>query len=255
MILLPGICTIQLLNVIQQAHNDVLVAFEKRMGIAGRLPASLPVVSHRTPREILSRKFIVYDRQSLLLPVLYDCSRQSLGYNDRSKLTYDFARVEERLTQALLVGQHQVALQVWQYQYSGQLRQAGALSRLQMRVQQEMLSASVCAAIREEVDTQHRWRMLLSQMEDCIQFLVSIGGANVKGIQGGTLLSSYITDVLLVRPETWMEMSTPSLRQHVQLKHLQALFILLEEDEVRQPEVCATQRTQRQLGILGILLG
>ena len=79
---------------------------------------------------------------------------------------------------------------------------------------------------------------MVSQLEDCINFIISIGGANVKGISGETLLSAYVTDVLLVRPEHWNEVSTATIRQQVHLKHLQALFVLLEDQVEEKKRRC-----------------
>jgi hypothetical protein len=69
---------------------------------------------------------------------------------------------------------------------------------------------------------------LMNQLEDCINFVVSIGGSAVKGLSGDMLVSTYARDVLLLG-DLWDAVSTQTINHHVRLCHLQSLFLSLEE--------------------------
>jgi hypothetical protein len=129
----------------------------------------------------------------------------------------------------LLAGKTPITIQICQFQYAGEVRQRGRLATLQARVPQQPLSASAMAALWREIDTQHHVESLFRQLEDCIHFIVSVGGGGSRSIDGAQLLHDYALTVLLLNPGAWDQCSSPTVRQHVQLRHLQSLYMALEE--------------------------
>ena len=118
--------------------------------------------------------------------------------------------------------------QVRQFQYAGELRRSGRLANLQLRVAQDGLAPSVIASAREEIDTQYRRMRLIAQLEDCISFILSVGGNAVAGIDGHTPIREYALSVLRISPKDWATLSCATVDQHVQLRHMQALFLGLQ---------------------------
>ncbi len=73
-----------------------------------------------------------------------------------------------------------------------------------------------------EIDTEHRYLLLQSQLEDCISFISSVGGGD-RVLSGDTKLSSFILDLMLIDPAKWMEMSTATLVNAVYLRHIKSV--------------------------------
>lgn len=49
------------------------------------------------------------------------------------------------------------------------------------------------------------------------------------------MLESYILDTLLVEPSRWVELTTPTISQQIRIKHIQALYLGLEEKGMSDP--------------------
>jgi hypothetical protein len=87
----------------------------------------------------------------------------------------------------------------------------------------------VLDVIWAEIDTQDHLTMLFAQVEDCIRFLVTIGGTAVKEVEGTQKLEAYVLDTLLLEPEYWKTVTTATISQVVELRHLRCLMASLEE--------------------------
>eukprot|EP00997_Jenningsia_sp_PLL12_P001811 NODE_1301_length_1198_cov_80.107050_g1070_i0.p1 GENE.NODE_1301_length_1198_cov_80.107050_g1070_i0~~NODE_1301_length_1198_cov_80.107050_g1070_i0.p1 ORF type:complete len:223 (-),score=50.10 NODE_1301_length_1198_cov_80.107050_g1070_i0:146-814(-) len=107
----------------------------------------------------------------------------------------------------------------------------GGLAGLKAWIVQEPLPPQHADAIWAEMDTQHLRSRLMAQLEECIRFLATIGGGHASDVDGNTLLQTYVLDTLLVPSGLWERSSTPSVAQHVHLRHLQSLYVYLEEKE------------------------
>ena len=70
---------------------------------------------------------------------------------------------------------------------------------------------------------------LMQQLEVCIGFIVSVGSDSVHNLSGNTPLSTYVVNTLHTPQNEWDEISTAGIKQQVSLKHLQALYLCLEE--------------------------
>jgi len=53
--------------------------------------------------------------------------------------------------------------------------------------------------------------------------------------EGDLLLEKYILETLLVEPSRWSELSTPAISQQIKIKHIQSLFMGLEERSMSDP--------------------
>eukprot|EP00993_Chasmostoma_nieuportense_P001228 NODE_2127_length_1272_cov_31.496943_g2022_i0.p1 GENE.NODE_2127_length_1272_cov_31.496943_g2022_i0~~NODE_2127_length_1272_cov_31.496943_g2022_i0.p1 ORF type:complete len:172 (-),score=47.64 NODE_2127_length_1272_cov_31.496943_g2022_i0:62-577(-) len=71
----------------------------------------------------------------------------------------------------------------------------------------------------------------MTLLEECIRFLVTAGGGLVSTIEGKVKLQDYLVEVLLLPPDTWADVLTPTICQHVLLSHLQSLYVSLDERE------------------------
>ena len=92
------------------------------------------------------------------------------------------------------------------------------------------MPASLALALAAELDTQHQTEALFALLEETITFLAAVGGAAAaRPLDGAQRLQAFVLDSLLVDPARWEEAAPPSLRQHVSLCHLQALYLAVEE--------------------------
>lgn len=235
----PGLCTIQLLNLMQNSFTQVLSSLDKvrrsgsRYGVEFRRKNAeledVPPISYLTQSKMVRQKLINYEREKNLLPLLYIHTNQGLAFGEGVSLTYDFQRIEEALANEILAGKSPINLNIRHFQYTGDLKKTGRLSSLRVKIAQESLGSSLQESIWNEIDTQERLSKLMGQLEICINFLVGVGGSSVKDINGRTSLQDYALNVLHIPKETWDSVSTPSISQHVMLCHLQSLFMSLEE--------------------------
>ena len=82
-----------------------------------------------------------------------------------------------------------------------------------------------------EVDTQDRLIRLKAQVEECIHFLVNVGGERAEGIDGETFLDDFVLQNLQVAPAEWSAISSEVLRRQVHLKHLRSLFTYISDQK------------------------
>jgi len=240
-----GLCTIQLLNMMLAAHNDVLQALTdagQRPDTAGKQAAGpaaavavgqeyaeLPVTNFTSSPDILRRQLINYSRERDLLPLLSSMMKQDTAFGNGHMLEYELNRIQDCLSHRLLAGRVPINLQIRHFSYAGELRRTGRLGLLLQRIPQVELPASVRAAIGDETDTLHRLTRLSNVVEDAVGFLTSVGGGNVRGIDGEMPLAKYIQEVLLIPVAEWEHVATPTVTNAVRLKHLQSLVVCLEE--------------------------
>ncbi|EGD81489.1 hypothetical protein PTSG_02206 [Salpingoeca rosetta] len=261
-----GLCTLQLCRLLANAHNELVTALaaarapvntaaamtvdhaqQQQQGqqrqqqqpqqqhvvradaqaVASAFGAA---VSHLTPRVALDQAIIKYSRGEMERLVRLHAI-EPLRYAVTGITSwFDFAGVENALARRLLHGKSTIQLELQQYHYGGELNNTGHLSTLRMRVPQAALSKAVSAHIVSELDTQNRINAVLGHLEACISFLASVGGLSAAaGISEETLLADYITGTLLVNADTWASASCDSINRHVQLRHVQSLFVLLEQ--------------------------
>jgi hypothetical protein len=235
----PGLCTIQILNLLQEIQNEVIaqlvslrpspvsdgggggtVEAKGQEPGEGGSPPLIPPTSYLTPAKVLLRQLVIYDQGEDLIPLLTTFADRDMDYGRGGLKGYDLLRVEQSLAQTLLATAKPMVLQIIHYQYSGELRRTDRLQKLRDRVAQEELPRSILDTIWVEIDTQNRLRRLLNQIEVCIGFLVSIGGSAVRRIDGATKLQvrgavtrDYAAKILLGEDDStdcWKGGSPPS---------------------------------------------
>ena len=78
------------------------------------------------------------------------------------------------------------------------------------------------------MDLHQRYTELVTQLEDCIAFLLFFLSSSAR-MSGDTKLSSFITEAMLVSPVAWAAVSSNSIDKEVCLKHLKSLVNGLDE--------------------------
>ena len=249
----PTYCTIQLLLYLHRIHEGALgIGNERqqrrRREEGGDGPAAaarpgteiapdviLPVISCDTPTRTLRQKLILYGRQQDLIPLLTTFSSVKEG-----TLEYDFPAIQNYLRSGVLGGKQSTRLYIKQYQYQGDLRAIGGVGRINSRVPQSVVSDSILQLILTEVDTQNRITELMSKLEIVVQFVTTVGGSAVRGMElERTMLRDYAIDTLQIPADDWDKAVPASVNEHIRLCHLRSLFMSLEEkmsgtDEVPQ---------------------
>jgi hypothetical protein len=127
---------------------------------------------------------------------------------------FDFGRINSDLREILLATCAPLALHIFQFQYTGEIRKSGGLRGLGSKTKQVPLSGAVLEEVRDlriqiphlhqiwrEIDTQNRLARLLALLEGCIAFIVS----SAQLSEGDILLEQYILNTLLMEPKKWEE--------------------------------------------------
>jgi len=239
-----GLCTVQLLRVLSDAHVNVTteVAAARRAVPVGD---ELPVVSHHTPHAAL-QKLLLHDVTRDLPPLLSAYRRaddQSSSNTPKGSVEavtsvmdavaqhasgpFDLEEMESAL-QALMCRAAPLSIHVTHFVYAGELQGSGSLGRLQRSVPQRKLPARLLEAIIDEVDTQERLRALLDLIERAIGYLAALGPSVQASERAERSLHEYALESLLLSAADWQRAATPTVEQHVELCHLQALLIALE---------------------------
>eukprot|EP01012_Entosiphon_sulcatum_P048333 TRINITY_DN6681_c0_g4_i1.p1 TRINITY_DN6681_c0_g4~~TRINITY_DN6681_c0_g4_i1.p1 ORF type:complete len:5149 (+),score=717.09 TRINITY_DN6681_c0_g4_i1:781-15447(+) len=222
----PGLCTIQILNLLVTAHNTLLQSVPGNRELA---TSALPIVSYRTNAVALERQLIKFDLETDLLSLLHLYAVESLAYGEGWDLSFDLHSLEAHLTRIIFAGKNPLNLQIRHFQYAGDLQRTGRLATLRARIPQSDLPDSLKMVLSSEVDTAHRCSRLATVVQDCISFVTDVGGGSVTELNGDVLLREYALATLLVPTEIWAEIAPAALSNHVSLKHLHALVMFLED--------------------------
>jgi hypothetical protein len=212
---------------------------------------AVPTLSINTPPALIRQRILDYDRERDLMPLIRaHTNRTHLAVicNGNSTVSFDLQQIQQSLqSSTLLQGKTPVIINVRHYEFHHDESATQSLSRLALlkqRVQQYALSPAILTMISNEIDTGQQLAQLLKQLAVCISFVLSVGGSRVRAVAGDTLLSSYMTNVLLMPQAEWDAMSTRTINQHVCLCHLVSIYMSLEEQLNGSPleSVCAEYR-------------
>jgi hypothetical protein len=150
----------------------------------------------------------------------------------------------------LLASSGPLVVHTRQFEYAGELRRAGGMRLLSSHVPQVALPSGLMEQVWKDIDTKHRLVMLMTLVEDCVLHLVattttlssssssgvdddgsnSSDGVTTTTSQQEVLLERYVLDVLLVDARRWRDVACgAALSQQVRVKHLQSLYMGLEE--------------------------
>jgi hypothetical protein len=235
-----GCCTMRLLEMFTKAHNNVIEKYAETMQEDTIFHASknkeMPFVDLRTPIATLRNRIIDFSQETHLLPLILTFNTQSLEYEHGEEVSYDVERVEQVLTNQLLKDKSPINIAVRRFEYRGEAQETALLDGLVVALggTSEDLSEEVKQTIIAELDTQYRTRQLLNFLEGAIEFIIAVSKGHSKGHKdtnlGSTPLQQYATDVMMVAPEKWDQLASPTLSESVCLCHLQNLFLMLEEE-------------------------
>jgi hypothetical protein len=96
------------------------------------------------------------------------------------------------------------------------------------KIKQEELPSTLLDQIMVEVDLDHRYVRLTTQLEDCVAFL-SFFLSSTSRMNGDTKLCTFIVEAMLVGADVWKEISCASVDREVCLKHLKSLISGMDE--------------------------
>lgn len=99
----------------------------------------IPVTSLRTPKAIISQRLLVYDREKILMPIVAAAMEQTTGRIEG----FLFHQINHDLRETLLATCSPLALHIFQFQYSGEIRKSGGLRGLGSKTKQIPLSVSI----------------------------------------------------------------------------------------------------------------
>jgi len=233
-----GLCTIQLVATLQNAHTQLLEqARAVHLGRFHQLPRNrrepgghageeVVTLNFMTPTRLVQQMLLDYDRARDLEPLLSACRVPSAAGVD-----FDYAAIEAALGSRLLADKQPLTVHVHHFVYAGEMKRKGKLGSLRLRLPQEPLPAAVYQAIIAEVDTQHHAAQLMSHVEVCVNLLTAVGGAGNSGlsVDGSMKLEDYLLRCLLVGAADWEQLTTTNISRHVFLRHMQSLVMCLEE--------------------------
>ena len=236
----PGLCTVALLGLLSNTHNDLLLALQDGAGgVGGAEEGSVAVFGCTSSMSALSRRLIMYDRTADLEPLLTAYANRSNpagesagGKTTGLRVAYDFGAVERALgSSALLAGKTPVAVHVRNFPYVGELGATGVLTALEAKIPQEELPAAILQSAFDEIDTEYQLSRLTGHLESAARFLAAAPKAGHRGGPGleQSKLAEYMLHTLQVDPAGWAEASTRTINEVVRLAHLRSLLMAVEE--------------------------
>jgi hypothetical protein len=226
----PGMCTIQIINFLQNSHNQILKKLMERIGQVaneGNSSELIPSINYLTPYELTCKRLIHYDRNEQFIPLIKSYAIQSLDYGEGYSLTFDFESIEAALINGIIAGKIPLVTQIHHFSYRGDIQKSGRLQNLCNKVHQININSGTQQTILSEIDTLDKFTKLMSQLEVSINFLASFGSK--VSIDPKTLWEDFVKNVLMINQNIWKEITTPTITQQVQLCHLQSLYLCLEE--------------------------
>ena len=139
---------------------------------------------------------------------------------------YDFKKAEQYLLDMFFTGKPVLELQTPLFQYTDAKQTMLSRQGLKQKVQQEPMSRDLVDTIKKELNSPAAAQCCLELLQTTVAFLQATGGAVVKRLDvSEELLGDYVKTVLLLEDA---DFGSKAVAQRVQLKHLDALYDLLE---------------------------
>jgi len=240
----PGMCTVALLQYLQQLHNTILLHFQEealpatsssnRKMIAAAVAASTRTVKApaariraSTPSDLIRRSVIVYSRQKHLSALLDMFSVQPPQYGKGHDLDYDAVRIAESLALVVLAGKAPLELEIREYHFRGEHLRSGHLDSLARHVVQQKLPRRVESVLVDELDTSQASGNFIQILDECVAFIVSTSGRHASGLDAQMLMSEFVLKRMLLPESQWSRVSTPGIRRELRLCHLKHLRDIL----------------------------
>jgi len=224
-----GICPNALADYLIRVHNDFVARVDQVLLMRG-----LDVQRHSTRKnEISSRHMtgvhsLVFDTQEEFVPYV---AKHCLHYGaaGSGEVVYDFEAAEKFLIESYFYNKPLINLHLPGFSYADDV-QATARTSLKGKVHQERIPLDLEATINREFTTPAAAQLVLRRLETCINFLNATGGSFVERLGdevGEMALSSYLEKDLLM-DEREVATFGLAIRQQIKLKHLEALWDLLQ---------------------------
>ena len=222
-----GICPNALADYLIRVHNDFVARVDQVLLMRG-----LDVQRHSTRKNEISSRYmtnahtLVFDTQEEFNPYV---GKHCVHYAESGNQVYDFEAAEKFLIERYFYNKPLINLRLPGFSYADDV-QATARTSLKGKVTQERIPLELESTIKREFTTPAAAQLVLRRLETCINFLNATGGSFVERLGdevGEMALSSYLADDLLMDAR---EIATFGLaiRQQIKLKHLEALWDLLQ---------------------------
>eukprot|EP00930_Biecheleria_cincta_P001164 TRINITY_DN102330_c0_g1_i1.p1 TRINITY_DN102330_c0_g1~~TRINITY_DN102330_c0_g1_i1.p1 ORF type:complete len:2842 (-),score=483.01 TRINITY_DN102330_c0_g1_i1:146-7831(-) len=240
----PSLCTVQLINVLQTAQNDLVEALaaataDDRNDQAGTSQIN---ISCLTEPAAITALLVSHGARKSLLPFLYchRCERDGMW----NGVEYNLCELEQSLAQHFR-GAAKIQVQLRHYRFGGELRDSGRLALLRQRLPQ---AASLPEALAEEFRREigrfgaESRRQLRVVLEDVINFCLSLGAGSGEAadaaqaraelllvdVVDGTLTSASAFAASSEKEPDGEQARLPkALQRGARLKHLQAIYLEL----------------------------
>ena len=255
---LQGSCTIAVIDKLQTLHNTMLLAFRRAEAAATATAtataagtgggtrhastaaaaaaaddaaesiasAEAPIVNYLTDEEVLKHQLVVYDRASLLFPILLAHSN-----DDGRGRNFDMERIADDVSQ-IFRGKSPISVHTRHFIFTGELQKIGLLAKLAVVIPQNDLTSDLKARLAAEIDTSQRCAATQLFLEKCIRFISSLGRSHAdqdSTLGGETTVGAFAQTVLHIDPALWNTLRTPVLEDSVCLCNLQSTYLFLEE--------------------------
>jgi len=144
-------------------------------------------------------------------------------------IVYDFEAAEKFLIERYFYNKPLINLALPGFSYADDV-QATARTSLKDKVRQDRIPLELEKTIKREFTTPAAAQLVLRKLETCINFLNATGGSFVERLGdevGEIALSTYLADDLLMGEREVASFGL-AIRQQIKLKHLEALWDLLQ---------------------------
>jgi hypothetical protein len=256
--LTENICTVALCDMLASRQNSVLEKFEATglvgagedanrgggggrqqphgghgghgaaAGGVGRSAIGITSVSQYMSPTILGQLLCSYKRP-ILMQLAYTYADQGTGIGEGKELQYDYKSIQQKLANLVLLGKTKIALNLRMYQFAGEIRQAGLLTRLDGVIKQSNgFPFGFEDRIKSELDLLIDKVPLYRQIEAAVRFLAT-STVDAAGTLAQRSLDSFILSTLHVDGVFWEAISVPTIRnQLVRLEHLARVYQAIE---------------------------
>jgi len=224
-----GICPNALADYLIRVHNDFVARVDQVLLMRG-----MDVQRHSTRKnEISSRHMtpvhsLVFDTAVEFVPYV---AKHCLHYGaaGSGEVVYDFEAAEKFLIERYFYNKPLINLRLPGFSYADDV-QASARTSLKGKVTQDRIPLDLESAIKREFTTPAAAQLVLRRLETCINFLTATGGSFIARLGdevGEMTLAAYCADDLLMG-EREVACFGVAIRQQIRLKHLEALWTLLQ---------------------------
>ena len=229
-----SICPLFICDSLQRLQREMVAAFsqqkeeevveeEEKEKEKEKEQEVIPLTTYHTPRSIVLRRLMDYDRETHLIPLLYAHVCQDVTFEHGDICGYDYASIEAELRVHLLSTMQPLLLATPQYRFRDEVEEAGGLSLLADKIVQEELPEAVIDQLLDEVDLHDRYTQLMRMLDACVSFLLFFVGSSSTYIHPNTPLRTIVLDAMMLPEHEWNCVAGPTLNKHVCLKHIKSM--------------------------------